>query len=114
MHEASIAASLLDTVSRHCAKSGYARIDSINVKIGRASGIMPDALIFAFNALKYGTPAGEAVLNVEEVPVSGHCDGCASGFLVEEDFVLSCPLCGGSQFRITSGRELDIIDMEVS
>jgi hydrogenase nickel incorporation protein HypA/HybF len=114
MHEASIALSLLETVSGHCAKSGYAKIDSVNVKIGRASGIMPDALIFAFDALKAGSPAGEAVLNIEEIPVSGHCDGCSSVFSVEEDYVLSCPLCGGSQFRITSGRELDIIDMEVS
>ena len=114
MHEASIALSLLDTVSGHCLKSGYARIDSVNVKIGRASGIMPDALLFAFNALKAGTPADEAVLNIEEIPVTGHCDGCSSQFSVEGDFVLSCPLCGDSHFHITSGREMDIIDMEVS
>ena len=114
MHEASIAASLLEIVSGQCRKSGCSRIESIHLKIGRASGIMTDALIFAFDAMKEGSPAKGAVLEIEEVPVSGHCDECNNTFTTEQEYILSCPSCGGSSFRMTAGRELDVIDMEVS
>jgi len=114
MHEASIAASLLEIVSGQCRKSGYHKIESIHLKIGRASGIMTDALVFAFEALKEGSPAEKAVLDLEEVPVTGLCAECNNTFTTEGEFILSCPCCGGSSFRMTAGRELDVIDMEVS
>ncbi len=114
MHEASIAANLLEIVSGQCIKSGYRRIESIHLKIGRASGVMTDALIFAFEALKDGSLAKDAVLEIEEVPVSGHCFDCNNTFSTEQEYILSCPRCGGSSFRMTAGRELDVIDMEVS
>lgn len=114
MHEASIAASLIETVSEQCRRSGYQRIESVNVKIGRASGIMPDALMFAFDIVKDDSLAKGAVLHIEEIPVGGRCRDCNSDFTVEEEYVLSCPRCGGLSFEVTTGRELDIVDMEVS
>ena len=114
MHEASIAASLLEIVSGQCRKSGFSRIESIHLKIGRASGIMTDALIFAFDAMKEDSPAKAAVLEIEEVPVSGHCSDCNNTFTTEEEYILSCPRCGGSSFCMTGGREMDVVDMEVS
>ncbi len=113
MHEASIAANLLEIVSEQCRKGGYSRIGTINLKIGRASGIMKDALLFAFDAMKTDSPAKEAVLNIEEVAVSGSCRDCGGAFTVEEEYILACPLCGGGSFRVVGGRELDIVDMEV-
>jgi hydrogenase nickel incorporation protein HypA/HybF len=114
MHEASIAASLLEIVSGQCRRSGYSRIESIHLKIGRASGIMTDALVFAFEALKEGSLAKEAVLEIEEVPVSGQCSDCNNAFTTEQEYIFNCPRCGGNSFRMTGGRELDIVDMEVS
>lgn len=114
MHEASIALDLLDIATEHCRKSGYSKIDSINLKIGRASGVMPDALIFSFDAIKKDSFADGALLNIDEVPVSGVCRECSSKFTVDEEYVLSCPVCKSNKFNIVSGREMDIIDMEVS
>jgi hydrogenase nickel incorporation protein HypA/HybF len=114
MHEVSIALNLLEIASEECRKSGYTRIDSINVRVGRSSGIMIDALSFAFDTVKHDSPAHEASLHIEEVPVSGLCRDCKNDFIVEEAYLMECPLCGGGSFSITGGRELDIIDMEVS
>lgn len=114
MHEASIAASLIGIVSEECRKNGGSRIEKVNIKIGRASGIMPDALIFAFEAIKVGSPAEHAILNIDEIPVGGLCSDCNKHFTVEEEYAFCCPLCGGGSFKITSGREMDIIDMEIS
>jgi len=114
MHEVSIALDLLNIATQQCRKSGYSKIEAINLKIGRASGIMPDALIFSFDAIKKDSLADGALLNIEEVPVSGVCRECSSTFTVDEEYVLSCPVCKSSLFNIISGREMDIIDMEVS
>ncbi len=114
MHELSIAQNILEIISDQCIKSGHAKIDSLNVRIGRASGVLPDALLFAFDAIKADTIAQDAVMHIEEIPVGGLCQDCKSSFAVEEGYILECPACGGSAFQITTGREMDIIDMEVS
>ena len=75
---------------------------------------MPDALIFAFDTMKGDSVADGAVLHIEEVPVGGHCRDCNSDFTVEEEYVLRCPRCGGLSFHVNAGREMDIVDMEVS
>lgn len=114
MHEVSIALNLLDIVTAQCRKEGYSGIKEVRVRIGRASGIMPDALVFAFDAIKTGSMAEDAVLEIETVPVTGSCGDCRAVFSVEEEYVLACPECGSRSFTVTGGRELDIIDMEVS
>lgn len=113
MHEAAIAQSLLDIAAETCIKQGYKGIESIKVKIGKASGIMPEALLFAFDVMKIGTPAEKASLTIEKIPLSGFCMNCDSDFTVDEAYVLACPMCGGTSFQIKTGRELDIYEIEV-
>ncbi|OGW39534.1 MAG: hydrogenase maturation nickel metallochaperone HypA [Nitrospirae bacterium RBG_13_39_12] len=113
MHEVSIALSLLDVAEKHCKKEGYEGIESIGVKIGKASGIMSDALLFAFDAVKIGTIAEKAHLIIDEIPVTGFCKNCNNNFSVEEMYILCCPKCGGTEFTLETGRELDITEMEV-
>jgi len=114
MHEASIVLSLLDTLSSKCLEEGYSSIESVKLKIGMASGIMPEAIDFAFQAAKQDTVASNAELLIEMVPVGGSCSECGRNFEVDEKYVLKCPLCGSLSFRINKGHELDIVEMEVS
>ncbi|MBM4129390.1 MAG: hydrogenase maturation nickel metallochaperone HypA, partial [Nitrospira sp.] len=83
------------------------------VRVGRASGVMPEALLFAFDAIKTGTVAEKASLTIDEIPIGGFCSSCNSEFSVEEPYVLFCPKCGETSFRLNTGRELDIQEMEV-
>ena len=56
--------------------------------------------------------AAGAALEIEEVPVGGHCDVCDRDFTSPEPYVLACPLCGGTSFRVTTGDELHVLDLE--
>jgi hydrogenase nickel incorporation protein HypA/HybF len=114
MHEVSIAQGLLEIAIDNCTKQGYKGIELIKVKIGRASGVVPDSLLFAFEVLKVGTIAEKAVLTIEEIPVSGFCTKCNKNFTVAEAFIISCPLCGDTSFRVETGRELNVDEMEVN
>lgn len=113
MHEVSIAQGMLDIALDFCGKNGYSTIKSITVKIGKAAGVVPDSLQFAFEILKPETIAEHAVLIIEEVPVCGTCSSCGRHFTVEETYVIQCPLCGSMSFSVETGRELNIAEMEV-
>ena len=113
MHELSIALSILDIAVETCGREGWDRVDTVRVKIGTASGVMTDALLFAWESARGGTPASKAELEIEVVPVGGSCRDCGEEFTVQEKYVILCPKCGGSEFTITSGRELHVTDLEV-
>jgi hydrogenase nickel incorporation protein HypA/HybF len=113
MHEVSIAQGMLDIALGYCEKNAHSVIKSITVKIGKAAGVVPDSLQFAFETLKPGTIAENAVLIIDEVPVTGTCNSCGKHFTVDETYVIQCPLCESMSFKVETGRELNIAEMEV-
>lgn len=114
MHEASIAVGLLDLITRRCISEGYKSIDSVRIKIGRASGILPEALVFSFDAAKIETIADKARLFIDIISLGGFCGGCGKEFEVEGAYVLRCPLCGSGSFKINRGYEMEIVEMEAN
>lgn len=115
MHEASIAMSILDTVTKQCLAEGYESIEAVRVQIGKAAGIQPDALGFAFDIAKQGTIAAAAVLLIDHILVGGICHDCGREFEIGDNrFVYRCPACGSSSLKVDRGYEMQIIDMEVN
>ena len=114
MHEASIAISLIETVLDLCQQEGYNSIESVRLKVGRAAGVLPDALLFAFDVVKAGTLASQAELIIEYIALGGFCRECGSQFESEERYIFSCPDCKSSAIKITRGDEMQIVDMEVN
>ena len=114
MHEASIAISLIETVSGLCQQEGYNSIEAVRLKVGKAAGILPDALLFAFDVAKAGTIASQARLVIEYIPLGGFCSDCGSQFDSEERYIFACPACGSRAIKITRGDEMQIVDMEVN
>ena len=112
MHEASIAQSLLETVIESAKKQSAKEIVSVTIKVGKLSGVEPDSLLFAFNALKENTVAANCKLFIEEMPIIGVCNVC--GYEGSYDsFLFACNNCGSFEVRITSGEELNIKEIEV-
>jgi hydrogenase nickel incorporation protein HypA/HybF len=70
MHEVSIAQSLLRQVHEAAERSGLATVESVGVCVGHHSGVVPDALAFAFEILREGPVTGGATLAVRTV--EGH------------------------------------------
>lgn len=112
MHELSIATSILDTVLQEIEMKNLPGVESIAVRIGALSGILPDALAFSFEAIKRNTPLAETRLEIEKVPVKGKCRDCNADFKVE-NFVFACPYCGSGNIEATHGQEIEIAYLEV-
>ncbi|MEJ2253039.1 MAG: hydrogenase maturation nickel metallochaperone HypA [Nitrospirota bacterium] len=114
MHECSLALGILDIAQKQCRDAGYSTIESIDVRVGSASGVLADALAFAFDLVKRDIPgAGDAVLRITDIPLGGVCAECGRRFSTTEQFILACPHCGGADFRLDAGRELDVTQIEV-
>lgn len=112
MHEASIIMGVLETVTRQCQQEGYQKINSIRLRIGKASSILPDSLYFAFDCAKINTLAHDAKLLIEDVPLGGNCDSCGHEFIVE-DFIFNCPKCKSTKINVSQGFDMEIVDMDV-
>ena len=79
----------------------------IRLRIGVLSGVVPDALRFAFETLAPGTAAAGAVLEIEEVPARFWCAACRREF-VSANFFADCPDCGSPSAELRAGRELEL------
>jgi hydrogenase nickel incorporation protein HypA/HybF len=66
MHELSIAEELLQIITEKASQVGIGKIERINLKIGEFSGILPDALVFAFEMLSRDTIAQSAEIEIEQ------------------------------------------------
>src|SRR5262245_12183363 len=76
MHELAIMDSALTVVSDRGQLAGASRVHMIRLRIGVLSGVVPEALEFAFEALVPGTPAEGAQLAIESVPARFWCATC--------------------------------------
>ena len=112
MHELSIMQSALNQAFREARLAGAARVHEIRLRIGVLSGVVPDALRFAFEAITPGTAAEGALLTIEEVPARFWCAACRREF-VSANFFAECPDCGAPSGELRAGREMELCSMEV-
>jgi hydrogenase nickel incorporation protein HypA/HybF len=113
MHEVSIMKSVLDIAFAHLRHEKATRIHRVQLRVGALSGVVPEALSFAFDALKVSTPAAHAALEVEYLPVRFFCSKCALDF-EGSDVAEFCPTCGSPIANPRQGRELDLVSLEFS
>lgn len=112
MHEFPIAQSLIGIIEQEVLPYTGAKVTRVRVLIGKLSGVMPDALKFAFEAISVGGIAEGASLEIEEVPFRVRCHQCGEVFLVDDPF-LTCPNCEGTDVEMVTGRELEIRSIEI-
>ncbi len=112
MHELSIAQCLLNLVQDESKKHGVSKVTRVYLRIGRLTAIAPEALTFCFEVISESTIAEGAAIDIEVVPARGRCQNCNADFEVDDSFLV-CPTCKGIASEIISGRELEIVHIEV-
>ena len=94
------------------ATAGTAPICALRVRVGPLSGVVVDALRFAFEALAPGTPAAGARLDIEETAITIHCPRCGADFATPLGSY-QCPSCGSTDGELRGGKELELVSIEV-
>lgn len=112
MHEAGLAASIIEIAEAEARKREAIAVRSVRLRLGEFTGVVAEALDFAFEALKRGTLLEDAVLEVERIPLVGSCPDCLWVGRPAEDFCLVCAHCG-SPVEILTGREMAVESIEI-
>jgi len=113
MHEASIAASLIEIVLDTAKNNNSEKVNKVFVKIGRLAAIEIDSLFFAYDAIKEEYDViKESELVVEDVQITGKCNKCGETDVYEEMF-FACSKCGSFEVDLLTGEELAITEIEV-
>jgi hydrogenase nickel incorporation protein HypA/HybF len=107
MHEAAIMRGVLDLAESAARKREAKSIKKIKLQIGEFSGVVQEALEFAFEALKPNTLAQDAELEVEIVKLRVACENCPGIDGAVSDFNFRCPQCG-HPVVIVAGREMQL------
>jgi hydrogenase nickel incorporation protein HypA/HybF len=112
MHELSIVASIVDTVTESAAAYEGARVLEVRLRVGALASVVVDSLEFCWGIATEGTPLEGAKLVVKTLPVVMRCATCGD---VELDGVQSfrCPRCGELCGDLRQGRELEIESIEI-
>lgn len=113
MHEVSLMEQTLHIAIENARQHGSNKIERLKMRLGEMSGVVPEALQFAFDALKQGTIAAEAILDIETVPVICYCHRCQTTFHPAHLFY-ECPDCGELSRDTQSGREIELSSLELS
>lgn len=112
MHEAGLISTVLAAAVARAEKMGGRPIRVVTLKIGPLSGVVPDALEFAFDSLKKKTLAADAVLRVNTAPIVCGCRNCGKEFTPKE-FLDRCPNCEAREIEVRHGAEMELESMEV-
>lgn len=113
MHEAGFVQTALDLAAARARAAGARRIHRIGLRVGVLSGVVPEALQFAFAALSPATVAAGAILAIEEVAAVAHCPACQAEFPAA-DYLAMCPACGHGPCALRQGREIELTTLEIS
>lgn len=114
MHEMGIALQIIDIASSALPDDvPDGQVETLNLKIGKLTAVVPESLRFCFNVASRDTRLAGARLNLEEIPVVVHCGECGSSSTIEKPpFV--CSTCGNGGIEIVSGRELMVVSIELA
>jgi hydrogenase nickel incorporation protein HypA/HybF len=104
--------SALSLALEQAQKARASRVHVIRLRIGALSGVVPDALEFAFEALTPGTPAEGARLAIEHVPARFWCAACTREFQ-SDDLFAECPDCHAPSGELRAGREMELASLEI-
>jgi len=105
LHEIFIMESAINIVLEKAEENHLKEISQITIKVGELSGVMPEALEFAFRSMAKGTIAEGAQFLIEKVPAAAECGNCGIEFEISH-FNKLCPKCQKFSTLILRGYEL--------
>ena len=112
MHELSLAQAILETAQQQAAAHGASRVLAIRLRIGELSAVVDEALSFCFGIVAQGTQADGADVRIEHVPWTVRCQRCSAEYRVH-DGLPACPDCHATGGETLTGRELQIVEMDI-
>jgi hydrogenase nickel incorporation protein HypA/HybF len=111
MHEFSIIINIVEIAIESAHQNGLPSVSSVEIEVGKASGIEPSAMDFAWESARKNTILENARLVMHFIPLCLQCRTCGNRYETEEIYN-PCPFCGEFNSLIISGKELKVVAIE--
>jgi hydrogenase nickel incorporation protein HypA/HybF len=111
MHEAGIAQAALGHIVEQSRIHGRGRATRVVLRIGALSGVDPEALRFALEAILPDSPVAGACVEFELVSALARCPVCRTEFQPGAS-LFECPACKALGATVVQGRELDLVRID--
>lgn len=112
LHELSLTQNIVELAIEHAAREDAEKILSITLEIGALSGVVAEAVEFAFDVCCKGTLAEGADLEIRHITGIGQCLDCHKKSEIET-LTHVCPYCGNLALETVQGREMKFTEMEI-
>lgn len=113
MHELSIATSMVEMAAEEAERQGGVRVLAVHLRLGPLSGVVKEALLFAWEVACDDTPLAGSRLVIEESPVVVRCPSCREERELATMQDRSCPVCRVPAPDVVRGDELLVVALEV-
>jgi hydrogenase nickel incorporation protein HypA/HybF len=113
VHELSIALSIIEGAESEALRQGSGRVAAVHLKLGPLSGVVREALTFAYDLACEGTALEGSRLMVEETPVLIFCSACNAEQAPVSTQCFRCSVCGAAEGRVVRGAELELVALEL-
>lgn len=114
MHEMGVAMQIVEIAAASIPGNlPGARVEKVNLNVGKLSAIVPDSLAFCFEVVSKDTALEGARLHITEIPVQAACNACQNEWTIDQP-AFACPACSSGDITLLTGRELDIESIELA
>lgn len=107
MHELGITRNVVAIVAEHAEGR---KVTRVALDIGRLSGVMSEAIRFAFDVVAQGTCIEGARLDIRDIDGRGRCRACGTDFATPTLFT-PCA-CGSRDVERVAGEDLKVREFE--
>lgn len=111
MHEVALSRQVARIVSRNAAGR---EVLEIELEVGHLRQVVPEALQFAWNAVRKNTLRGPAQLKITQIPAVVNCRECNETTEMGEILDFRCQKCFSRDLQIISGEEFRVVSIEVT
>jgi hydrogenase nickel incorporation protein HypA/HybF len=112
MHEMSMAENILEIIRHYVPDEKRPQVRIVKMRVCELTNLVSESLEFCFTALTRGGPLEKAVLKIEKVPLTLSCNSCSKSSIVTFG-TYACPSSTSSDITFTSGRELQVVELEL-
>jgi hydrogenase nickel insertion protein HypA len=109
MHELHLAEDILRKIIEKA--GGGKKVKEVRIALGQSRFTHLEELKEILADIAKGTVAAGAKFEFEIVPVKAACGACGAEFTAEK-LRLDCEKCGSTDIQLTSGNQLEVIDVK--
>ena len=113
MHELGVVFKIIDDLKEVAAENDLSRIDSVTIRLGEVSAVIPEYLQNCWDWACRRTPLVEgARLQIETIPAVTYCEDCRQTYPTVR-YGRTCPRCKSPHTYLLQGNEFLIKEIEV-